>query len=198
MEHWIDDLARSMAGGVSRRAALRRIGAGIAGSLLGTYLGGSAWAQPQPVCQPGEIACGSRCCPPGQACCGGKCARLDTVNNCGACGIVCGPTATCRDSRCVANFPPDNGRFPGPDACLPGERLCPTGCANVRTDPFNCGSCGTVCSQGNENFEVLCVNGVCQRGPNCCTNNSNCGGATPFCCIGCGTTGTCAGICVAA
>ena len=159
MEHWFDDLARSIAGGLSRRAALRRIGVGIAGGLLGSFLGGQAWAQPQRVCQPGEAACGPRCCPAGQACCGGRCTRLDSVQNCGACGVSCGAGATCQGGRCVGSAPAVQG------ACPPGQVQCPTGCVDTSTDPLNCGSCGAVCGQGNENYQVLCEAGVCTRGP---------------------------------
>src|SRR5260370_9760369 len=69
--------------------------------------------------------------------------------------------------------------------CPPGLTLCHGKCVNTKTDPKNCGVCGTVCVSG------LCVNGLffppgainckkshrdwppptcttlCSRGPNC-------------------------------
>jgi hypothetical protein len=51
MEHWIDDLARAAAGGLSRREALRRLGAGLAGGVLAALLPGPARAQPSEACR---------------------------------------------------------------------------------------------------------------------------------------------------
>src|SRR5438046_6829690 len=42
MDRWLDDVARAVAGGMSRRQALRRIGGGIAGALLARLLPGDA------------------------------------------------------------------------------------------------------------------------------------------------------------
>jgi hypothetical protein len=45
MEHWFDDLSRAAAGGLSRRALLRRLGAGLAGGALAALLPAAARAQ---------------------------------------------------------------------------------------------------------------------------------------------------------
>src|SRR5260370_26589933 len=39
--------------------------------------------------------------------------------------------------------------------CRPGLTLCHGKCVNTKTDPKNCGVCGTLCVSG------LCVNGLC-------------------------------------
>lgn len=51
MERLIDDLARAAAGGLSRRAVLRRLAAGIAGGTLVALLPGAARAQLSEACR---------------------------------------------------------------------------------------------------------------------------------------------------
>jgi hypothetical protein len=78
------------------------------------------------------------------------------VNNCGGCGVVCGPfpnaTAGCVNEKCVIG------------ACNPGYANCDglavNGCeVNLLTSANNCGSCGTVCNLPNATAN--CVNGAC-------------------------------------
>jgi hypothetical protein len=72
--------------------------------------------------------------------------------------------------------------------CPPGLKLCQGKCVNTRTDPKNCGVCGTVCVSG------LCVNGLCCPPGTITCNNSCCDGTclngTTCCPTGqtCGTT----------
>src|SRR5438046_1874430 len=98
MEHWLDDVARTVASGVSRRQALRRIGGGFAAAMM-TSLGlapkaeaagrdkadthaerhpakGNAdTASPDPKPAAASAACGSGfvACGPTGTCCPGKC-----------------------------------------------------------------------------------------------------------------------------
>ena len=52
MEHWVDDLARVLAGGMSRRALLRRLSAGLAiGPLVTLLPPPAAWAQQTQACR---------------------------------------------------------------------------------------------------------------------------------------------------
>ncbi len=72
--------------------------------------------------------------------------------------------------------------------CPPGLTLCHGKCVNTKTDPKNCGVCGTVCVSG------LCVNGLCCPPGTINCNNSCCDGTclngTTCCPTGqtCGTT----------
>src|SRR5438046_9066610 len=40
--------------------------------------------------------------------------------------------------------------------CMPNQTLCPSGCADLESDPLNCGRCGHGCRGGD------CGGGVCQ------------------------------------
>jgi hypothetical protein len=50
VEYWFDDLTRAAAMGLSRRALLRRLGAGLAGGAMAALLPASARAQPTEAC----------------------------------------------------------------------------------------------------------------------------------------------------
>jgi hypothetical protein len=73
--------------------------------------------------------------------------QIDPLN-CGMCGIVC-PSRICQNYTCVsgATPPPDGGTQPN---CSYPTTSCATRdgllfCANVSTDPSNCGGCGVIC-----------------------------------------------------
>jgi len=51
MEHWVDDLARTLAGGMSRRTLLRRLGVGLAVGPFTALLPTAAWAQRTDACR---------------------------------------------------------------------------------------------------------------------------------------------------
>src|SRR5688572_15164528 len=52
------------------------------------------------------------------------------------------------DTSVVDSAPPpqDTGADTGPANCRQDEVKCGSVCSNVRTDPNNCGACGTVCA----------------------------------------------------
>ena len=113
------------------------------GTSCGTCTGGL-------TCQSGQcvLTCDSGLTP-----CAGACVDLQADStNCGACGTTCSfphASATCHDGVCTLG------------ACYAGFANCDsdpgTGCeTDVRDDPANCGTCGTVCGQN-----LVCVNGAC-------------------------------------
>jgi hypothetical protein len=156
MDHWLDDVARAVARGESRRRALRRIGGGLLGATLAVVLGKEASAQAS--------------CPPLRTRCGAVCVNLNNdKNNCGQCGRVCSATdQTCKGGQCQ---------------CPPlRQTVCNGACVNTNNDKNNCGQCGRVCSASGQ----TCQGGSCNCPPlrqtvcnNACvdTNNdtSNCG-----------------------
>ena len=127
--------------------------------------------------------------------CAGRCVSLLTdPSSCGACGAACRPGDACQDARCVC-LPSCGGVECGPDprcgqscgacatpyfcgqsgrcqeqcgaqTCLNPARCCQNACANVSSDPLNCGSCGNQCPQTHTCLQGLC----CQRGFAHCGN----------------------------
>jgi hypothetical protein len=82
-------------------------------------------------------------------------ATLDSLANCGACGMACPPVANgspaCTGGACNVN-------------CNPGFANCDgnvgNGCeVNVQSDAANCGACGNRCAAGQ-----ACVAGGCRAG----------------------------------
>ncbi len=75
----------------------------------------------------------------------------------------------------------------GSAGCPPGFATCPSGCADLQRDVFNCGICGSSCDQTG----YLCQKGVCACEPgftNCsgeCVDlqldDSYCGSCNHFC-----------------
>jgi hypothetical protein len=99
-------------------------------------------------------------CPMGFAMCASGCSRLvNDNNNCGACGKVCGAGTSCTMSMCMpmgGGSDMGMGSADGGTGCPGGFLMCPTGCANVMSDPNNCGGCGKPCTAGN-----FCNMGMC-------------------------------------
>jgi len=170
-----DDLAKGMASGnLSRRKALRMLGAALVGGALAS-MPGVAWAAP---CRSPRIRCAGQCCaegvtacqgtgrnktcgppvgcPTGQEVCGGQCVDTSTdVANCGGCGNACRATAICVGGQCV---------------CPPGTEPLSNGYC---CDPFR--GCSTTCcpegygcvEPGSGYPEARCVP-VCTGATNCC------------------------------
>lgn len=152
-DEWLDDLARLAAGGLPRRAALRRLGGGLAAALLAS-LGLAEDAAAAPPGPPGPIQCQHPCpvpgrvnrfvcCPPGtvfnsRTCTADGCcrdARVYTSASTGqkkccpdgraGCGtICCPPGATCKDGACVC--PPLSGGVFGLPRTVCGDTCCAT------------------------------------------------------------------------
>jgi Stigma-specific protein, Stig1 len=163
----LEAVARGLAGGMSRRQALRKGGA----VLVATFAlsPSDALARVTKRCPHHRVRCNGHCCPAGEVClhpkrrkhqrrkpkprcgckpgtvrCKGQCVRLKTdVHNCGRCGHRCGPGQQCQNARCVKS-------------CPPGEAFCGGKCISVSADPNNCGGCGQKCGAGG-----VCHNGGC-------------------------------------
>src|SRR4051812_35456994 len=118
--HW-DEFSKSLAEPVPRRESLRRLGALVAGAVLGP-LGSARAAIRRRATDPCQTFCKCRNATQQNAClaackaCGGDTRRL-----CGACGsyVCCGSGRTC----------------------------CGTICTDLASDVHNCGACGRVCRQ---------------------------------------------------
>jgi hypothetical protein len=104
------------------------------------------------------VCTSAACLPPQQLCMtpmGSACVDVsNNVNNCGACGVVCGGTngsPTCAMGVCGLT-------------CNPGFSNCDgnfaNGCeANLQIDPNNCGACGNVCPLNGG--MAVCQNAMC-------------------------------------
>ena len=106
------------------------------------------------TCTGGKVCTSGVCqCPTGSTLCGEVClapADLQTdPAHCGTtgCGVACGTGATCSAGVCTCT--------------TAGQTACAGGCANMQTDPKNCGKCATVCASG------ICTAGVCRPVKDC-------------------------------
>lgn len=115
------------------------------------------------------------------------------------CIPACPPGQICNDGQCEST-------------CAPGLAVCQTGCADVFTDPKNCGRCDGVCAPSEFCSMGMCVTS-CGQGETRCgqscvnlaTDRRNCGVCGNACagaesCVGgvCRCTGgnlICAGVC---
>jgi hypothetical protein len=186
MSEWFDRLAMRLAGGGTRRDALKWMGGLLAGGLLGVFTGKARADDPDDdddddddegneasnrACRQFCASCPKR--PKGvRRSCKRRCRAFLRQN---PTGKLCG--------TCTATQP-----FLG---CPTGTTCCtPTGaaaiCTNTSSDPLNCGACGTVCPTATP----TCCSGTCV---NTLTDNNNCG----TCGTKCATGTTCtAGKCV--
>ena len=155
--HSFDQLARELADGtLSRRRALRMMGAALVGGVLAS-VPGVAWAAKPAPCPPGVQKCGKACCPDATFICAqGKCAC---------------PTGTTR----IGNTCCQNAQVCGSNCgCQTGEGCCNGVCTDLSTT-INCGACGNACTTGQS-----CENQTCVT--NCPPGQEVCNGAcVPTC-----------------
>jgi hypothetical protein len=187
--HQWDEFSKSLAEEVPRRESLRRLGAVLAGIVLGPLAAGTARAGgkgktvrtgPRAATDSCKTFCKCRNKAQQNAClaactaCGGKTRRLcgacgsyycadltDDVYNCGACGHVCPPAGPYEFGTCV------NGRCVY--QCENGAVRCNGTCTFLDSDPTNCGACGHVCP----GTAPHCIQGVCTQ---CLPGLTLCGG----------------------
>jgi hypothetical protein len=197
-DHWLDSLAKSLAGDVSRKAFLGVLGS-TALALLVPGLGRVAQAQMR-RCRAG---CTDRTFPD---CCDGVCTNVSVdAANCQTCGQRCGAGEICRQGQCLTPDPL------GPQCdppCGPNE-VCKPNLAQQRDvccgPPFLCGNacydtprvqcqggacCGTTqtCCQGSVSWYCCDPGSTCLPGDSpadnvspCCPNDQVCNGE---CCRG--------------
>lgn len=139
-----DDLARAFGRKASRRAVLRAAAGGaVAGALLHA---GVPSAAAQDTCDAGLTTCDGECVD-----------LMSDLENCGTCGNSCVPAAVginciegvCVRISCPAALPTYCGTLGEEDPNYVDN------CADLETDPNNCGACGNVCASG------VCDDGVC-------------------------------------
>ncbi len=115
------------------------------------------------VCDPGYFDCNNN---PSDGC---EVNGNTDTNNCGGCGDACTtPNATpaCMGGKC--SILTCNSGFADCDLQVAD------GCeVNTTTDPKNCGTCGTLCSE--QNGTAVCATGLCSLGP-CNQGFANCDG----------------------
>lgn len=70
--------------------------------------------------------------------------------------LVTGANAAGLTSAQSACPPGQTANRKGDCSCPPGTAACPTGCFDHRTDPANCGACGSICLPGQ-----VCRKGAC-------------------------------------
>jgi hypothetical protein len=172
---WIDRLARSLAdGGISRREAVKRGGAMLAGGALlgvGPALDSVANAESllrrRKHCPHGHASCGTKCCPTNEICVTHThkhkrkpthvCTCAHPHTNCsGHCTTLVSDPSNC--GNCGHHCPSGTVCSHGTcvTTCHTGLTACGASCVNLATDPNNCGSCGKACAAGD-----TCVNAVC-------------------------------------
>jgi len=186
MAHWFDNLAVQVAEEKSsRRLALGRVGAGLAGALGLLVLGGSrasAWGDSgHDEDDDEEKQREKNTCDQGLKRCGSICAVIAIdPDNCGDCGTTCQTGQVCRRGKCVTECPPASCNIVtcpagqtacGSTCCMAGQTCmngvcqiaCPPGttscngmCVNLSASGQNCGACGHAC-----NMLQTCVGGVC-------------------------------------
>jgi hypothetical protein len=191
MDHLFDEFSKSLAETLPRRESLRRLGAVFASAVLSPLGLESAWAKGPDPCKAfcncrnpkqqsqclaackacngntSRLAgsCGSyTCC--AIASCKGVCSNLKSDPNCGACGNNCGAY---------------------------GETCCGNYCADLKSDIFNCGRCGTVCPAPDSNETVACISGQCVY--DCVGGADDCNGSCTFLGSDPDNCGACGNVC---
>jgi hypothetical protein len=89
-------------------------------------------------------------------CCGGACSDLSSdAQNCGACGVACGPCEICTGSVCASLCQPDEMCVNG--LCVGNSGLCDGAMVDFQTSDQNCGGCNNACAAHEQCMGGLCV-----------------------------------------
>ena len=135
MNHHWDELSKSLAQPVPRRETLRRLGIALAGAVFSPLGMASAGAKGPRVKDPCDTFC--------------RCRRKSDQSQCLADCRACRDEGGQLYGKCGAYF-----------CCYAGDTSCGSYCADLATDPYNCGACGYVCPYSHD----YCDGGVCVDG----------------------------------
>lgn len=163
-----DQLSKSLATSVSRRQAMKILGATAAGGMAALFGARGASAHHNANCRDFDDNCRSNA-----ECCTGACINFH-------CGCAEG-TVICQD-RCVPVCTPP--RILDPDSCTcecdPAIICPPPRLLDPQTCQCACPAGTTPCGQTCCPPGTFCQNGVCVQGVPC--GNELCNPATEFCC----------------
>jgi hypothetical protein len=93
------------------------------------------------------VQCGDACPSDKPLCVNNRCIECEDVSDCDTGGDAC-VVASCSNNKCYYLRECD---------CTSTETFCDPNCVNLKTDAFNCGSCGMACQGASD-----CVNGACK------------------------------------
>jgi len=155
--HWLDDLARGLAGGASRREALRFLGASLIGVLAAPALVEPPAAQAQQCRNPRTCGTSTPCCP----------------------SFRC-ESGTCQPLRKCSK---QNPRCPAGTTCCQRAGDKTGTCIQTCTAPkiLNTSTCACECPAGTEFVNGTCVQTCTAGANNCPPNNCVCSGDTGHC-----------------
>lgn len=130
-------------------------------------------------------------CSSSQRCCGSSCVNISppagvldgrgdsSFQNCNGCGLACDMDRSSVCGTPLGGSGPPQCLCGNLNQCAPGQACVPQGssfiCANLQSDPMNCGSVGNSCGEGES-----CVAGVCGcggTGASCGSGQACCGGS---------------------
>jgi hypothetical protein len=175
-DHWVAAVG-------DRRTAVRLLGSALLGGVLPRFMSQPVRAT-QIVVGPPTEGMILTCADAGLTDCGGVC--VDAVSdgdNCGGCGVVCGPGSSCASGMCLLTAPPAGVSLV--DCAAQGLTGCGWFCTDLAVDAANCGACGNSCAlggycQGGSCTGVACPDGLTDCGVGHCVDlNSDpnfCGG----------------------
>src|ERR1700690_185595 len=112
----------------------------------------------------------------------GCASSLLSVSHCGACGSSCGTTAP-------ACAPTDAGSYACTLVCPSPTTNCSGTCADLASDPKNCGGCGMACSPGTRCSGSHCVCDTTSGCNGCCSSGATCEPYASQSSASCGTGG---------
>jgi hypothetical protein len=172
--HW-DEFSKSLAQPLPRRESLRRLGLFVAGAVFSPLGLESAFAGKTDPC---KAFCK----------CGNKRQQDQCLRTCRAC------------SKNVSRLGGSCGNY---FCCGAGQTSCGSYCADLTSDPWNCGGCGQECNEPRPYEYGVCIDGRCEypcaEGATDCDGTctlldwdpSNCGecgyvcpGSAPYCNLG--------------